>query len=111
MTTAGQLSERFAFEEPTLTPDGYGGTVEGFAERVVTSARRVFKRGGEGVLAARLEGRQPAILTIRMSGQARAITTAWRARDTRSGVVYNIRSVEPSEDRAWLEMLVEGGVA
>lgn len=109
MTTAGQLSERFAFEEPTQTEDGYGGTTEGFTERAVASARRVFKRGGEGVLAARLEGKQPAIITIRASAASRAITTAWRARDVRTGALYNIRSVEPTEDRAWLEMLIEGG--
>ena len=110
MTVAGQLSERFAFEEPTLTDDSYGGTTEGFTERVVASARRVFKRGGEGVLAARLEGKQPAIITVRSSLGARAITPAWRARDVRTGALYNIRSVEPTEDRAWLEMLIEGGV-
>lgn len=111
MPGAGRLSERIAFDAVTTAADGYGGTIEGFAEQFVVWAGRKFLRGGEGVQAARLEGRQPVILTIRASSQTRVITTDWRARDTRSATVYNIRSVEPSEDRAFLDLLCESGVA
>jgi hypothetical protein len=74
-------------------------------------ARRQFVRGGEDVMAARLEGRQPVVLTVRKSTDTDDITTDWRATDARTGAVYNIRTVQPSEDRAWIDLLCESGVA
>lgn len=111
MPGAGRLTERIAFDAVVSAPDGYGGQTEGFAEQFIVSARRQFLRGSEAMQAARLEGRQPVILTVRRSSQTETITTDWRARDTRSSTVYNIRTVEPSEDRAWIDMLAEAGVA
>jgi SPP1 family predicted phage head-tail adaptor len=111
MSQASRLFESIAFDAVTSSPDGYGGTIEGFAEQFIVRAARKFLRGGEGVQAARLEGKQPVVLTIRASSQSRTITTDWRARDTRSATVYNIRSVEPSENRAFLDLLCESGVA
>ncbi|MEF2549999.1 head-tail adaptor protein [Aurantimonas sp. A2-1-M11] len=110
-TTAGQLKHRLSFRSPVSVPDGYGGTTDGFAEQFVVSARRQFLRGSEAVQAARLEGRQPVILTVRRSPDTETITTDWQAVDAREGTAYQIRSVEPTEDRAWLDMLCESGVA
>ncbi|WAP67227.1 head-tail adaptor protein [Jiella pelagia] len=107
MAEAGLLNERIAFDEKVATQGEGGGTVSGFAEQFVVAARRRYLRGGEGVQAARLEGRQPVVLTIRRSSQSQGITPEWRARDARSGVVYEIRSVEPSEDRRDLDLLCE----
>lgn len=110
-TPAGKLRERFAFSSPVSASDGYGGVTDGFQDQFTLWARRRFLRGSEAVQAARLEGRQPAILTVRRSSQSEQIGTDWRATDTRTGAVFNIRSFEPSEDHASIDMLVEAGVA
>jgi hypothetical protein len=72
--------------------------------------------GGEAVLAARLTGVNLVNITVRRSSQTAAVDTAWRAKDERSGTLYNIRSViDPFEHTAdhdrFVEMLCEKGGA
>lgn len=108
---AGRLDSAMAFDEPTQTPDGSGGTDAGWAERYACRASIRYLRGTEAVMAARLAGRQPVVVTIRDCNEARQITTAWRMRDERAGTIYNIRSIVPSDDRRWIELTAESGVA
>ncbi len=108
---AGLMTERFAFDKRNTVKDDYGNEQGEWVEQHLCWTRRQFLRGGEDVIAARLEGRQPALLTIRSSVMAQQITTDWRARDTRTGDLYNIREVKLTEDRAHLEILAERGVA
>lgn len=113
-TTAGQLNERIAFDsrEPIDPAEPDSGNTEGdFAERFVLWARAQFLRGTEAVMASRLEGRQPVVFTVRASSLSRQITTEWRARDTRTGIAYAIRSVTATEDRAFMDILAESGIA
>ncbi|MET3662498.1 head-tail adaptor [Aquamicrobium ahrensii] len=72
-----------------------------------------FMRGGEGVLAARLTAKQPAILTIRNSTAARGIKPSDRAKNARTGEIFNIREKPrvSRENRGFLEMLVEAGAS
>lgn len=115
--SAGHLTERMTFQKradlSSASPpgDGYGNVEGGWTDQFTIAARRVYLRGGEDVLASRLEGRQPVILTVRRSSDTETITTDWRATDARSGTIYNIRSVQLTEDRAWIDMLCESGVA
>lgn len=113
MTGAGSLDRRIRFEMRNAVEDGRGNTVSGdWLLQFTVWAKRTYRRGGEGVLAARLESRQPVILRIRNSRRARTITADWRAVDDRDGTVYNIReNPQETDDRAYLEMLVESGVA
>ena len=111
---AGDLVHSVAFDAPAQQTDGYGGVIDGFADPAQAykcRAKFVFLRGGESVLSSRLTGKQPVIVIIRISTAARMISPEWRMRDVRTGVEYNIRSIEPTEDRAWLKMLCESGVA
>lgn len=108
---AGQLKELFAFDRRNDVADGYGNTQAEWVEQYRSPARRQMLRGGEGVIAARLQGSQPAVITIRSCVAARAITTDWRARDVRTGETYNVRTVSSSEDRSYIDLLVEKGVA
>ena len=109
---AGRLTERMRFEKrASIARDGYGNFEGDWQAQFTVAAQRQMLRGGETVIAARLNGRQPAILTIRRSAQSETITTDWRAVDTRAGDVWNIRSISPSEDRASFDLLVERGVA
>jgi head-tail adaptor len=113
MVGAGRLDRRLSFERRTDVADGYGNQVAGdWTPQFTDVANRKWLRGGEDVMAARLESRQPAILTMRNSTQARQVTADWRAVDTRSGEIYNIREdPKESDSRGFLEMLVESGVA
>lgn len=112
---SGDLTGSVAFDAPTRISDGHGGTETGWgADDDAVKARAHFRwlRGSEPVIAARLQGRQPVVVTVRSSLATRAITPAWRMRDLHTGVVYNIRTGPvPSGDRLWLEFTCESGVA
>lgn len=98
-------------------PD-YGTTETDFpAEPEFTCAANIRPRlGGEQVLASRLTGTNLVNITVRQSTSTGLVDTAWRAKDERLGVVYNIRSIidpdqnTPQHGRFW-EMLCEEGVA
>lgn len=107
----GMLWENVAFDAPTPGGDGQGGEEEGWTERHVCRAAFKYLRGGETVQQARLSGRQPVVATIRNSVTARLIGTDWRMRDTRREDIYNITTIVPSDDRAWLEITATRGVA
>lgn len=106
----GALDQSVAFDEPTQTQDGSGGTDAGWAEMHACRARFRYLRGGETVMAARLEGRQPVLVSIWNCAAARTITTSGLMRDVRTGDVYNVRSIVPTDDRLSLELLCERGV-
>jgi head-tail adaptor len=108
---AGKLSERVVFDFPTPEDDGQGGREDGWTEGFSCSAGFRYLRGGETVQAARLAGRQPVVVTIRQSSLSRQVTHDWRMRDARSCDVYNIRSIVPTDDRMYLELTCEKGVA
>lgn len=112
MVGAGKLDRRVRFEKRTQVSDGRGNYVADWSCQFTVAANRKFLRGGESVLAARLASRQPVILTIRASCEAREIGNDWRAVDVRTGEIYNIREIpKESENRGYLEMLAESGVA
>ncbi|MBL4767653.1 MAG: head-tail adaptor protein [Rhodobacteraceae bacterium] len=119
--TNGHLKYRLAFDAPNSVPDGHGGTDVGWLLMFVRHAGILFLRGGETVQASRLQGRQPAVITIRNSVITRKATAEWRIRDLRrgqfddhkcwQGVEYNVRAIVPSDDDIWLEITAESGVA
>jgi hypothetical protein len=76
------------------------------------AARILPLRGGESVLAARLEGTQPVVITVRYCALSRAITTDCIAVDARTGAIYNIRTnADTLEKRQYLDLIAEAGVA
>jgi head-tail adaptor len=113
MAGAGHLRERFTIQRRVDIDDGYGNTVGEWADQFAMWGGIRFMRGGEGVLAARLTARQPAILTVRNSTVARGILASDRAVNARTGEVFNIREQPRAarDNRGFLEMLVEAGVA
>lgn len=113
MHGAGKLRDRFTIQRRVSANDGYGNSAAGWADQFTIWGGIEFRRGGEGVLAARLAARQPAILTVRSSAQARGILASDRAVNARTGEVFNIRELprEARDNRGFLEMLVEAGVA
>jgi head-tail adaptor len=109
---AGKLIERFAFDQRSDVSDGAGNFQAGWTQKHgPCAAGLIYMKGGEGVVASRLQGLKPVIITIRDCASARKILTDWRARDTRSGAVYNIRDVTPAQLNGFIDVLAESGVA
>ena len=111
---AQDLYHRVAFEPPSEQADGYGGIETGWDTGSAVQARAHFRylRGGESVQAARLDGRQPVVATTWNNAAMRAVTAGWRMRDVNTGKVFNVRTDPvPTDDRRWLEVTVESGVA
>jgi hypothetical protein len=110
---AGHFDHRFAFDEREVIDDGYGNLVAGdFKERFQMRADMIVMKGGEDVMAARLEGIQPIILRVRVCGESKQITTDWRARDARTGELYNIMTItKDAYSGSVFEMFCRSGVA
>lgn len=109
----GDLRERVAFEARGAVDDGMGNPVSGdFAEVYRCAARIKPKLGGETVIASRLTGTQPMLITVRVCSALKSIGADWRIRDVRSDIVYNIKSFNnPDEQRRYLEILAVSGEA
>lgn len=119
MTSAGELRERVGFYVRAggdSSPD-YGNPEGAYeTEPEFTCAAKIKPRlGGEDVFAARLAGRNFVNITVRRSSHTAEVTTDWRARNERTGRVYEIRSIiDPhgadSRRGRWIEFLCEEGV-
>ncbi|MBS7698769.1 MULTISPECIES: phage head closure protein [unclassified Chelatococcus] len=111
--SAGELRERVAFDTRGTVEDDVGNTVDdSWNEAFVIAARIMPLKGGESVMADRLQGVQPVIIRVRYSAAAADITPAWRARNARTGTVYNITSAaNMDERRKYLDILATAGGA
>lgn len=108
MPGAGELTNRVRFDQRELDANGLrqGPFVEGFT----VWARLIPLRGGEGVIAQRLESSQPYVITVRDSSQTRAITTGFRAFDGRAGLM-NITGVTKAKESGFIDILAVAGGA
>lgn len=111
---AGRLDRRLQFQVRVAFDDGHGNEVADWYPQFTVAANRkyILRGAGEAVMAARLTAKTLAAVTVRRSTATRQITADWRAIDTRSGEVFNIREQpQESDDRGYLEFLCETGVA
>jgi head-tail adaptor len=109
---AGKLREVLSFRTRQNLDDGAGNEVSGpWIEQCKAEAEVYALRGGEAVLASRLEGKQPFIVTVRHNVKTAQVTTDWSAADTRSGQEYAIQTVVPRPGRDYIDMMVVSGVA
>jgi SPP1 family predicted phage head-tail adaptor len=116
MMIAGKLKERVTLAKRRVetnpdAPDDYGNTVADWADQGTVWAQITYLRGGEGVIAGRLQGRVPVVIRLWASALSRSVATDWRV--THDGTDYAVRSVnpDPEGDDAWIDLLCEGGVA
>lgn len=104
----GDLTKRAAFQRPLEGPDEDANLITDYPVAFEAWVNLRPLRGGESVMAARMQSYAPAIVTFPTSAQARAVTSEWR-------VVIDGRTYEAKEDpretqdQAFLEMLVEAG--
>lgn len=111
MAGAGGRQNLVAFDKLDTQPNGIGGQSENWVEQFRTYVEYKHLRGGEAVMAARLNGKHTQVMIVRSFGDSRRVDTDWRARDVRSGEAYNIRDITTENNRAYLSMLCERGVA
>lgn len=124
--SASDLVHSVAFdkrvEENPDSPIDYGNVESDWGQQFECRAAFIHMRGGESVLSARLSSQHVQVIRVRASNNTRSATTGWRIRDLHSGVLdtngnwtgkeFNIRDIEPSEDRQWLDFLCDtGGVS
>lgn len=112
----GALRAKLTFQSRGDVTDGWGGTVPGgaFTDQFTVSAALRPLRGSEAVMAARLQGQQPYVVTVRQSALTRQITSNWRAVDANNpSRVFAITAppTDPDMKNAWLEILVTEGEA
>lgn len=103
--------KRAEFQARGEVSDGAGNYVTDWGETLFTRWCSIqYLRGSESVMAARLSGKRPAILRVRSDEETLAITPEMRC--IIDGEAFNIREKpRPSDDRNFLEMLAEAGVA
>lgn len=110
--TAGAMRDRLRFEKRVEIEDGAGNTVGDWASQFVRSAEIRPLKGTESVIAARLQGTQPALVMVRFDSQTETITPEWRAVDTRDGTIYAIQTAADMERRReWITMMCVAGGA
>lgn len=108
---AGDLYYKVDCQKRGEQDDGYGNTVSDFVTQFTVRAAYRHLRGGEGVIAARLENKHPVIITVRASSQTRQITSDWRLVDARDGTAWAVKDVTHETDRQFISLLCERGVA
>jgi hypothetical protein len=107
VTRAGQLRDSVTLQRRGLDANG-DRLSDTWGDDVVRDARIVYQRRGEAVLEARLQGVQPAWITVRLDGDplVAQVTTGWRA-VSRDGHVFDIKSVAPDEDGVFVVFTAE----
>jgi SPP1 family predicted phage head-tail adaptor len=110
---ASELRERITFSQRGASDDGYGGQTGEFADQFTVAARVRPLKGGEQVMASRLQGLQPVVITVRYSSQTVLIEADWQARDARTGKVYAVTAPPANTDerRKFLDILATEGAA
>lgn len=83
-----------------------GGSKQGWDDAFPAWAAVRYLRGGEAVMASRMRGRRPAILTLRKRAILSGIKLDWTVMI--AGQPYEVRELpRPREDGATVEMMVE----
>lgn len=100
---AGDFRSTVRLEKRAASTDQFDNETTGDWEAQFT--RRAYigpMKGGETVIAQRLEGRQPAVIVLRHDAETKTITNDWRAIEIRhdgSEVTYAIHDVRDMENR------------
>jgi SPP1 family predicted phage head-tail adaptor len=113
---AGDLKQRVRFENRELVDDGYGNPVSGEWQTQFSRAARIeLSKGGEGIIAARLQGTFPTLAIVRYDSLTKTITPEWRMIEVLGDdteVVYAIHQADDMERRRrWITILCEAGVS
>lgn len=104
--TIGEMREQIAIEQPgSEIDDGYGGIIQGPPIVHPAWARVQNLKGSETVIASRMGGKQPVVITVRWTPDLAAMTTAWAV--SNGGRAYDVKSVAVDERGEFIEILAE----
>lgn len=101
MSGAAARRERLSFQVRDVMPDdGFGNREDKWRTKFQMFARVQPLRGSETVIAARLAGTQPYVITVESCRDSRSVTPGWRAVDAREPQrIFNIRSAANFDER------------
>lgn len=108
---AGPLREILVAQVREEVEDPYGNSYGQWVGTQKHPAALEARRGGEAVIAGRLQGTVSYIATTRYNAASASIHPGWRFVDDRSGAVYAIRTAVPRPRRDYIDFDVEIGVA
>lgn len=107
MVSAGDLTKRASLLKPVQERDPDGQIVQGWEDQGTVWAHVLPLRGSEMVMQARMQSKNPVIITVRASALTQSITAEWRVMiDGRSHDVKE--HPRETQDRALLAFLAEG---
>lgn len=103
---ASDLKDRADCLKPERIRDPDGNIIQGYVSQFQLAAHVHPLRGGESVMAARMQSKAPAIVTVRASSLSRQITSEWRVRI--GGLEFDVKE-DPrlTADRRFMEFLAE----
>lgn len=108
MTSIGEMRTLVSIEhQGPPGEDQYGGQIPGEWIGDQCWARVQNLKGSETVIASRMGGVQPVVITVRWTPDIAAMTTAWQVRNVELGRAYDIKSVATDERREFIEILAE----
>lgn len=103
---AGELTKRAALQKPHKHTDADGQIVQGWQQVGVVWCNLLPLRGSESVMQARMESRNPAVVTVRSSSLTRPITAEWQV--VIDAITYAVKEApRETQDRGFLEFLAE----
>lgn len=106
MASPGAMKDRIRFQQRAL--DANGERLGAWTDAFTVWAELIWLRGTEAVMQSRLQGRQPVVIVVRESSATRPIDNSWRGVDARQAThVFDIKSVAPSKEPGFLEILAE----
>lgn len=103
----GDLTRRATLLEPSFTDnDPDGQPIDGYVARSTVWCNVLPRRGGESIQQARMEARNPAIITVRASRLTRRITNEWRVMI--GGKTFDVKEdPQETQDRMFLQFYAE----
>lgn len=108
---ARNLKDRVLLQQRGLDdngdPLGEWVTVPSSTSEGAWAAQITRLRGGETVMAQRLQGVQPVVIGLRASTVTRSVDNAWRAIDALTRQIYEITDASEDDTRTWVDVLAK----
>lgn len=112
---AGDLRGKVRFERRVESDDGFGNRRADWIAEFTRRAAITPLKATESVMAARLQGQQPALIIVRYDGDTVRVGPDWRVVEVSpygAETIFAIRDARDMEaERKWITILAEAGVA
>lgn len=105
---AGERKARVTFSKRVGDQDEFGQTEHEWVVQFSRWASIAHRRGGEGVLAARLEGKALALVTVPADTETKLITSNWKF--TVGGVNWFVKEPPAPDGRGHLQFHAQTGI-